>query len=69
MAMKWCDRRDVRMLSTLHSDEIVNTGKRDWKTKEPTMKPKYIVDYSCKMGAVDRTDMLLSCCEGEYFLS
>jgi hypothetical protein len=21
MAMKWCDRQDVRMLSTLHSDE------------------------------------------------
>jgi hypothetical protein len=60
MAIKWCDRRDVRMLSTLHSDEIVNTGKRDWKTKEPIMKPKCIVDYSCKMGAVDRTDMLLS---------
>jgi hypothetical protein len=32
MVMKWCDSRDVRMLSTLHSDEIVNTGKRDWKT-------------------------------------
>jgi hypothetical protein len=34
MVMTWCDRRDVRVLSTLHSDEIVNTGKRDWKTKK-----------------------------------
>jgi surface antigen len=27
MAMKWHNRQDVRMFSTLHSDEIVNTGK------------------------------------------
>jgi hypothetical protein len=59
MAMKWHDRQDVRMLSTLHSDEIVNTGKHDWKTKQPIMKPKCIVDYIRKMGATDQTDMLL----------
>jgi hypothetical protein len=59
MAMKWCVRRDGRMLPILHSDEIVNNGKRDWKTKQPIMKQKYIVDYSCKIDAVDPTDMLL----------
>jgi hypothetical protein len=32
-AMKWCDIRDVKLLSTLHSDKTVNTRKRDWKTK------------------------------------
>jgi hypothetical protein len=60
MAIKWCDRQDVRMLSTFHSDKNVNTGKCDWKTKQPIMKPKCTVDYSCKMGAADGTDMLLS---------
>jgi hypothetical protein len=30
------------------------------KTKEPIMKLKYIMDYSCKIGAVGWTDMLLS---------
>jgi hypothetical protein len=49
---KLCDRWDVRRLSTLHSDEIVNTGKCDWKTEQPIIKPKCIVDYSCKLGAV-----------------
>jgi hypothetical protein len=44
----------------LHSDEIVNTRKHDWKTKQPNLKLKCIVDYSYKMGAVDQTDMLLS---------
>jgi hypothetical protein len=53
--------RDVTVLSTLHLDAIVNTEKHDWKTKELVMKSKYIVDYSSKLGAVDRTDMLMSC--------
>jgi hypothetical protein len=49
------------MLSTLHLGEIVNTGKHDLKAKQFIMKPKCIVDFSCKMGVVDWTDMLLSC--------
>jgi hypothetical protein len=48
MVMKRSDRRDVRILSTLHSDKIVNTRKDDWKTKQTIMKPKCAVDYSCK---------------------
>jgi hypothetical protein len=44
VAMKWCDRQDVRMLSTLHSDEIGNTGKCERKTRELVMKPKCMVD-------------------------
>jgi hypothetical protein len=49
----------MRMPSTLHSDETVNTGKRDWKTKQLIMKPKCTVDYNCKMGAADQTDIML----------
>jgi hypothetical protein len=60
MTMKWCDRLDVRMLSTLHSHETVNTGKREWKTKQLIMKLKSIVVYSCKMGVDDCTDMPMS---------
>jgi hypothetical protein len=52
MAMKWCDRQDARMFSTLHSDEIGNTGKCERKTKEPVMKPKCTVDWCCTIVAV-----------------
>jgi hypothetical protein len=48
------------MLSILHSDETVNTGKCEWKTKQSIMKLKHTVVYSCKMGAVGWIDMLLS---------
>jgi hypothetical protein len=37
----------------------VNTGKRDWKTKQLIMKSKCTVDYNCKIGAADQTDILL----------
>jgi hypothetical protein len=61
VAMKWCDRWDIRLLSTLHSDENTNTGKCDWKkNKKPIPKPKCIMDDSCKIGAVELTAMLLS---------
>jgi hypothetical protein len=39
MTMKWCDKPDVRMFSSLQLDET------DWKM-EPILKPKYILDYS-----------------------
>jgi hypothetical protein len=57
VAMKWCDRQVVRMLSALHSGEIVNNGKCDWKTKQLIMKLKFIADYSYKMGAADWIDI------------
>jgi hypothetical protein len=60
MATKWHDRQDIRMLSILHSDKIVNIGKCEWKTKQFIMKVKHTVVQSCKMGSVDWTDMLLS---------
>lgn len=62
LAIKWVDKREVRMLSTLHSNDMKSTGK---KTKEdvPIEKPNCIVDYNANMGAVDRTDMLLSTTE------
>lgn len=37
----------------------MNSGKHDWKSKQPIMKLKCIVDYSFKMRAVDQTNMLL----------
>lgn len=43
IVMKLCDRWDARRLSTLHSYEIVNTGKCDWKTEQPVVKPKCIL--------------------------
>lgn len=57
----WVDRRDVRMLSSIHNDVVMlNTEKTDRKTGVPQKKPSCILDYNNNMGAVDQGDMQLS---------
>lgn len=52
----WKDKREVRMISTIHKFEMVDCiGK--YKT---TRKPKCIVDYNLNMNGVDLTDRYLS---------
>lgn len=63
LCVKWKDRRDVMMLSTFHEDRIVTLDKVDFKTKEPIQKPAVVVDYNENMGAIDRSDMMLSSTE------
>ncbi|CAK9796635.1 PiggyBac transposable element-derived protein 4 [Anthophora quadrimaculata] len=60
LALKWRDRKDVFMLSTFHTNELISTGKRNYKTHEFILKPKCIVDYNSSMGAVDKCDMVIS---------
>nr|XP_054926062.1 piggyBac transposable element-derived protein 4-like [Dermacentor andersoni] len=60
LALKWHDRRDVHMLSTMHGAEIAETEKLDWRTGERKKKPKCVLEYNKKMGLVDKVDMQLS---------
>ena len=60
MALKWQDRREVIMLSTLHKPRMVQTKKSDWKTQQIIKKPECVVDYNQNMGAVDKTYMQIS---------
>ena len=59
LALRWCDKRPVYMLSTMHSATEVFTGKNDFRTGNPIYKPKVIVDYTRKMGGVDVSDQLM----------
>ncbi|KAJ8934768.1 hypothetical protein NQ318_010424 [Aromia moschata] len=60
IAIKWCDKREVFMLSTAHDNNVAATGKTDRTTNLQIMKPECIIEYNKRMGAVDKTDMLLS---------
>lgn len=60
LALKWKDRRDVTMLSTMHENQIVTLPKLDRITGDNIKKPLCVLDYNAKMGAVDRSDMLIS---------
>ena len=59
LCYKWCEKRDVLMLSTIHEAVFVETGKvdRDGKKVE---KPEGVFHYCKKMGGVDLNDQLLN---------
>lgn len=56
LATKWHDKRDVHVLSTVHSGNMVPTGKVDYATGESITKPLCVVEYNKKMGSVDNLD-------------
>ena len=53
--LKWCDKKNVTMLSTYHNDETKTVSKRG---KEIT-KHFCVCDYNVNMGGVDLKDQLL----------
>ena len=55
--MKWRDKKDVCVLSTLHDDSMVQVKSR---RGNEVCKPKAIADYNSHMGGVDLADNLLS---------
>lgn len=61
LAIKWHDRREVHMLTTLHIDVIIPTDKTNKTTNGPANKPQAnVVEYNKNMGSVDKSDMMLS---------
>lgn len=62
LSLKWMDKREVCMLTTLHSNKMMVTRKKD-KNDNDIMKPVCILNYNSNMRAVDRTDMLQSSIE------
>ncbi|XP_018570951.1 uncharacterized protein LOC108910734 [Anoplophora glabripennis] len=57
---KWRDdKRDVLVLSTHHTLEIVNTGKKNRK-QEDIKKPKFIINYNAGKAGIDLSDQLSS---------
>ncbi|KAG5871304.1 hypothetical protein JTB14_030426 [Gonioctena quinquepunctata] len=62
LTVRYKDKREVNMLSSSHTPDVKCVGqKRD--TDRQIFKPTCIVDYNTYMGAVDKTDMLLSSVE------
>ena len=53
MALVWKDKKDVKMLSTMHTSVVVNTGKKDRKDNT-ICKPQCVLDYSKGMGGIDQ---------------
>ena len=63
LAMRWTDKRDVTMLSTIHKGTLKNSGKKHYRTGEPVMKPDIVIDYNENMRLIDKSDMQIGSCE------
>lgn len=55
MVLKWKDKKDVALLSTIHNNEFKTTDKLD-KDGNIIKKPIVVIDYNDTMGGVDRMD-------------
>lgn len=60
LALKWCDKRSVYMISTSHAATEKWTGKNHRVHGTPIYKPSVIVDYIERMGGVDLSDQLMT---------
>ena len=63
LALKWKDKRDVSMLSTIHNHSMVIKRRRTRLAAggfEEIQKPLVVDQYNSFMGGVDRNDQLLS---------
>ena len=57
LAVQWQDKREINLLTTIHTGEKKYSGKKDYKTDENIMKPDVVLDYNYNMRLVDKADM------------
>ena len=56
----WHDKRDVKMITTLHDASVVDVpGKVNRMTGEQVRKPTAIIDYNKHTGSVDKSDQMV----------
>lgn len=57
LAIKWHDKREVHMLTSINKDGMAPTKKKNHLTNEIVEKPLAVIDYNANMGGVDKSDM------------
>ncbi|KAL2719264.1 piggyBac transposable element-derived protein 4-like isoform X1 [Vespula squamosa] len=55
LAMKWFDRKEFYMLSTIHTVEFAEIPKS--RKNKIILKPKCVIDYNSSTGTIDKSDM------------
>ena len=59
LCIKWCDKRSVLILSTIHEAVEINTGKKD-RHDNPILKPESVHEYTMNMRGCDLSDQLMT---------
>ncbi|XP_005099145.1 piggyBac transposable element-derived protein 4-like [Aplysia californica] len=58
--LRFSNKREVNVLTSAHNDDIVNTGRTNPVTRVPIRKHQVVAEYNKYMGAVDRSDQMVS---------
>ena len=59
LAIKWCDKRAVLILSTIHEAVEIPTSKKD-RFDQPIIKPEAVHEYTKNMRGCDLADQLIN---------
>ena len=59
LAIKWCDKRAVLILSTIHEAVEIPTGKKD-RFDQPIIKPEAVHEYTKNMRGCYLADQLIN---------
>ena len=63
LAIKWKDKKDVHIITSIHELEFASTGKRHYLTGDEKIKPTCVIDYNKHMGGIDLIDKQLALTE------
>ncbi|XP_043473691.1 piggyBac transposable element-derived protein 4-like [Leptopilina heterotoma] len=63
LLIKWMDKKEVYMITTVHELDFCATGKKNFRTNEDIVKPTCVVEYNRNMGGIDNIDRQLSLTE------
>ncbi len=60
LAVIWKDKREVRLLTTIHHPQMVLSHNIDRSTRQHIMKPECVLEYNTNMRLVDKADAMIS---------
>nr|XP_045620189.1 piggyBac transposable element-derived protein 4-like isoform X1 [Procambarus clarkii]XP_045620190.1 piggyBac transposable element-derived protein 4-like isoform X1 [Procambarus clarkii] len=63
LLVRWKERREVNMLTTVHTGTMVKSGKVNRVTKERIYKPDCVMDYNTNMLFTDKCDVMVGAIE------
>ncbi|KAJ8926259.1 hypothetical protein NQ314_021380 [Rhamnusium bicolor] len=69
LILKWCDEREIHMVTTMHDFQMSATKKKDSRTGRIIMKPTCVINYNFNMGGIDQTDILISSIESVHMVT
>ncbi|XP_069181278.1 piggyBac transposable element-derived protein 4-like [Procambarus clarkii] len=59
LSVRWKDRCEVNILTTIYTGAMLDSGKVHFQTRNPMYKPDCVIDCNVNMRLVDKCDMIL----------